>query len=282
VRIVISQLNAYIALTRPVNCVITFFVVIVSAIICFSELNSEYIVILAAVSAALTAAAGNIINDIYDVEADKINHPERPIAKGMISIKNAWIAYLLLTVVAILTSVFINRVATVIIVLTSILLYLYSIRIKKIPLLGNVTIAYLTGLAFVYGGVAVGNVNDAFIPAIFAFMITLIRELLKDVEAIEGVKKVGLTTFPLKFGTKITFMFIVLLTIALILVTIYPFLNQIYSIEYFIITMIIVNPILVYFIKLLYKDNEQKNLNKLSNMLKLNMVFGLLAIFVGK
>ena len=277
-----SQLKNYIVLIRPINFIITFCVVIVGAILCANEVYSIYIILMAAISAALIAAAGNIINDIYDKESDKINHPERPIAKEIISINEAWAAYLVLTLAAILISVFINQVAFAIVVLTSILLYLYSIRIKKILLLDNITVAYLTGLAFVYGGVAVNNVIDAFIPAVFAFMINLIRELLKDIEDIEGDKRVGLASFPIKFGKKTTIILITSLTIALIIATFYPFVNQMYNIEYFIIVMILVNPLLVYFIKVLYEDKQYKNLNKLSNMLKLNMVFGLLAIFFGK
>jgi geranylgeranylglycerol-phosphate geranylgeranyltransferase len=153
---------------------------------------------MAAISAALTAAAGNVVNDIYDKESDKINHPERPLAKGVIKNNEAWAEYFVLTLAAILISALINQVAFAIVVLTSVLLYLYSTRLKKIPLLGNITIAYLTGLAFVYGGVAVNNVKSAYVPAVFAFIINLIRELVKDIQDMEGDKKVGLKTFPIK------------------------------------------------------------------------------------
>jgi geranylgeranylglycerol-phosphate geranylgeranyltransferase len=277
-----SRLKAYIFLGRPINFILTFFVVIVGAIICATEAYSISIILMAAISAALTAAAGNVINDICDKESDKINHPERPLAKGVISDKNAWAEYFILSILAILISAFINQVAFAIVTLTSILLYLYSIRLKRVPLLGNFIVAYLTGLAFVYGGVAVNNVNDALIPAVFAFMINLIRELIKDIEDIEGDKKVGLVSFPIKFGTKVTIILITSLTVVLIIFTFYPFINHIYNIDFFVIAMILVNPLLIYFLKVLYEDNQYKNLNKLSNMLKLNMVFGLLAIFVGK
>ena len=76
--------------------------------------------------------------------------------------------------------------------------------------------------------------------------------------------------------------FITYLTITLIAFTFYPFIKNIYSIEFFVFTMLVVNPILVYFLKLLYEKDVTKNLNKLSNMLKLDMLFGLLAIFLGK
>ena len=237
---------------------------------------------MAATSAALTAAAGNVVNDIYDIESDKINHPKRPLAKETISNNEAWATYFILTSTAILISAFINQVAFAIVVLTSVLLYLYSIRLKRIPLIGNITIAYLTGLAFIYAGLAVYNVQDAFIPAIFAFLINLIRELVKDIQDMEGDNRVNLTTFPIMFGTKATNVLITLLTVILVAFTFFPFLNQVYKIEFFVIAMILVNPLLVYFLKLLYEDRHYENLNKLSNMLKLNMVIGLLAIFLGK
>ncbi len=277
-----SKLSAYIILIRPINFIITFFVVIVGAIICAAEEYSIYVIFMASTSAALTAATGNVVNDIYDIESDKINHPERPLAKETISNNEAWAIYFILTSTAILISAFINQVAFAIVVLTSVLLYLYSIRLKKIPLIGNITIAYLTGLAFVYGGLAVNNVQGAFIPAIFAFLINLIRELVKDIQDMEGDNRVNLSTFPIKFGMKATNVLITLLTVMLVAFTFFPFLNQLYKIEFFIIAMILVNPLLVYFLKLLYEDRHYENLNKLSNMLKLNMVIGLLAIFLGK
>ncbi len=277
-----SRIKAYIFITRPLNVIITFLVVIVGALICINGYFFIPNIFLAALSAAFTAAAGNIINDIYDREPDKINHPKRPLAKGTLSAKNAWVEYFILTLLALVTSSFINRTALIIVILSSVLLYLYSVRLKKIPLLGNITIAYLTGLAFIYGGLSVNNVHGAFIPAIFAFFINFIRELIKDMDDIEGDIKVGLQTFPKRFGMKASILFITFLTITLIAFTFYPFIKNIYNIEFFVLAMLVVNPILVYFLKLLYAKNEKKNLNKLSNMLKLNMFFGLLAIYLGK
>ena len=277
-----SNFKAFIFITRPVNVILTFIVVIVGAFICVISDYSIYKILLAALSAAFTAGAGNIINDIYDIEADKINHPERPLAKGIITTNDAWIEYFILTLLAVAASSFISQKALVIVILTSVLLYLYSTRLKKIPLLGNITVAYLTGLAFIFGGIAVNNVHGALIPAIFAFFINLIRELIKDMDDIEGDTKVGLQTFPKRFGMKATILLITIVTIVLIASTFYPFIKYIYTIEFFVLIMLIVNPILVYFLKLLYEKEVTNNLNKLSNMLKLNMVFGLLAIFLGK
>ncbi len=99
---------------------------------------------------------------------------------------------------------------------------------------------------------------------------------------IEGDTKVGLQTFPKRFGMKASILFITFLTITLIAFTFYPFIKNLYSIEFFVLAMLVVNPILVYFLKLLYEKDGNKNLNKLSNILKMNMLFGLLAIFLGR
>ena len=165
--------------------------------------------------------------------------------------------------------------------MTTFILYLYSKYLKRIPLVGNITVAFLTGLVFVFGGVAVGNPSAAIIPAIFAFLINLIREIVKDMEDIEGDTKAGISTFPIKFGFQKSKIIILIITISLILYTIYPFITQIYKIEYFVIIMITVNPILVYSLKLQFENHSSKNLNKISNLLKLNMVFGLIAIYFG-
>jgi len=77
-------------------------------------------------------------------------------------------------------------------------------------------------------------------------------------------------------------MIVVFVTTVLIILTLYPFVINMYAIEYFLIVMICVNPLMVYIVKSLFEDDSVKNLNKLSNLLKLNMVIGLIAIFLGK
>ena len=66
---------------------------------------------------------------------------------------------LILTLLAVAASYFINQTALAVVILTSVLLYLYSVRVKKIALLGNITVAYLTGLAFIFGGISVNNLK---------------------------------------------------------------------------------------------------------------------------
>ena len=268
-------------MTRPLNLIITFFVVCVGAVISKDSSYELSEIFLAGVSAAFTAAAGNIVNDIIDKDGDKINHPDRMIPSGRLTVKLAGIEYFFLLITACVISSFVSQLAFLIVFLTNVLLFLYSNRLKRIPLLGNITVAYLTGMAFIYGGVSVGHPIAAIIPAVFAFLINLIRELIKDIQDMEGDGKAGIKTFPIKFGVDRTKYLISFLVIILILSTIVPYAFNIYKIEFFVIVMIIVNPLLIYFLKILYQNDFKLNLNKLSNILKLDMIFGLLAIFLG-
>lgn len=273
---------SYIKIIRPLNCLITALVVIVGGIISLvgDSINSN--LILAALAAALTAASGNVINDLYDIEIDKIVHPNRPLAKGELKIVEVRIFYVCLILAASALSFALDLFLFAITILAILILFFYSAILKKIPLIGNVVVALLTALAFLYGGIAVQNISGAVLPAIFAFLINIIRELVKDAEDSEGDKKNNVITFPIKFGIQRTRQLVMVLTLILIGFTFYPFADRIYKIEYFVVIMIIVNPILVYSLKSLFTNNERKNFHYISSLLKFDMIFGLIAIYLGK
>ena len=277
----LSRITSFIKITRPINVLITFCVIVIAAIIC---IRGEYVIskiLFAAIAGASTAGAGNIINDIFDLEIDKINKPGRPLAAGRLKLNEALGLYLALVIFSVALSAFINWPAFLIEVFTSIALFLYSFILKKVVLIGNLLISFLAGLAFIFGGVTVGHFQYAVIPAIFAFLINLLRELVKDMEDLKGDSQKGVLTFPYKYGPLLTKRLIFIFTFILILATFYPFLFNIYGIKYFIVVMVIVNPLLIYFIKKLFENDSLKNLNKLSFLLKLNMVVGLIAIYLG-
>ena len=276
-----EKFTAIIKLIRPVNFLITFISVIVAAVICLPNKSPGVNVFIAAIAASLVMASGNIINDIFDLEIDKINRPERPLPSGKISNKEALVLYFIFLLLSFMCSWFINLPAFLIVVVSTLILYLYSKYIKRIPLVGNIIVAFLTGLVFIYGGFVVDNPKAAIVPALFAFLINLIREVVKDMEDINGDRMIGVITLPIKFGFQKSRVLILVITIFLVLFTLYPFLIQFYKIEYILIVMIIVNPILVYSLKLLFKNQSVGSLSKISNLLKLDMVFGLIAIYFG-
>ena len=241
-----NKIQAVIKLIRPINFLITFITVVVAAFICQPSFVFSSSVILAAFAASFTLASGNIINDIYDIEIDKINRSSRPLPSGKISYKEAHGLYFTFLLLSLIISLFINIPAFFIVILATLVLFLYSKYLKRIPLIGNITVAFLTGLVFIYGGIAVENYDAAIIPALFAFLINLMREIVKDMQDIKGDEKASVISFPIKYGFQKSKILSLVVSILLILFTFYPFLIQLYRIEYFIIVMVIVNPLLIY------------------------------------
>ncbi len=278
----VRKILQFIKISRPLNITIIFFTVLVAGFLCSENNTITFSTFLAGISASLIAVAGYVINDYFDIKIDKINRPERPLASGEISVKSAIIYYSITSIIGLSLSILINYTAFFIALLTAILLFIYSLKIKTIPLFGNLSVAALTGLTFIYGGISVNNISASLIPAVFALLINFVREIVKDMEDVNGDIQNGIETFPYKFGFSIAKNFIVFITIILILFTCFPYIFKLYKIEYFIIVMSIVNPALVYVLVSIFKNDSSGNLNKLSFILKLDMIFGLSAIYLGK
>ncbi len=276
------KIFSYIKITRPINVAITFFVVVVAILISQTESTDFYVILFASIAAALVTATGNIVNDIFDIDTDRISHQDRVLVSGKISKTEAWTEYILLNSISFVISASLSVKLMVIILTAIFVLYIYSSTLKRLPLIGNLTIAFLTGLAFIYGGFAAGNPMSAIVPAVFAFLINLIREIVKDMQDIEGDKTSGVITFPIKFGFQKSKILILIITFSLILYTIYPFIIELYKIEYFMIVMLFVNPLLILCLKLLFDDKKENSISVVSIALKLNMVFGLIAIYLGR
>lgn len=276
-----KKLHAIFKIIRPVNFLITFLSIVVAGIICntghFEIINLIY----AGISGAIAAAGGNVINDYMDIEIDRINKPDRALPSGILTNKEVLLLYSVFIAASVVLAILINIYALIVVIISNLLIFLYSFRIKRVPLLGNIFVAFFTGLAFIYGGIAVNNLLYALIPAVFAFMINLIRELVKDMEDVIGDRAQNIITFPQKYGFKKTNFLTVGLAVILMLLTVIPFVFNIYKIEYFIVVMLTVNLMLVYFISKIGTENSKGNYSKLSALLKVSMIFGLAAIYLG-
>ena len=271
---------AYWKIIRLLNGGITFLVVFLT-ITALSGGTVSSIALLASAAAAVTASAGNVINDILDIEADRVNRSERILVQGLISKRAAITYYIFLIVLSIISSAYVSTVAATIVVLVHVLLFIYSKFLKGIPLIGNIVVAGLTGFAFLYAGIIAHKIEQCFIFAVFAFFVNLIREIVKDIEDTEGDVAQGVVTFVIRFGMKKTKTLITGLAIALIIITFVPVFTRSLKIEFFVMCMIFVNPILLYIVKLMKESAEPKVLRTISNLLKLCMLFGLVAIYLG-
>ncbi len=276
-----KKIMGIVKIVRPSNVLITGLTIFVSVWIFGSETFELFkLALVAGIAGALIDAGGNVINDFFDVEIDRINKPRRPIPSGLISREFALFVYFILTIFGLFVASFLNKIAFIIAICSAFVIFLYSYKLKRIPLLGNFTVAFLTGLAFVFAGSVVGNFKEPLFPFIFAFMINFGREVLKDIEDIEGDLKAGVRTFPIVYGVKWAVWVSVFIFVVLIFVTIVPYLAGIYN-HFYALIVLLVDAGLVFVIFSLIRDSSKYNLNRLSNILKFEMLIGLSAIYFG-
>jgi geranylgeranylglycerol-phosphate geranylgeranyltransferase len=145
--------------------------------------------VLAAFSTAFVTAGGNVVNDILDRESDRVNHPDRPLVTGAISPSVArWTAAGLLAAAVVVAApvILLRPLVGALLAVALIALLSYEFRFKSAGFGGNLLVAFLTGLVFLYGGAAAG-MPIAVLPFSFmAFFATLSREVIKDMEDLAG------------------------------------------------------------------------------------------------
>lgn len=272
---------SFLSILRLSNFMIAFATIYFAIVIADGSLAFQQITFLASLSGALIGGAGMVINDYFDFNIDNINRPERPLPSGLISKKGAIVYYLALNIIALVLILETNTVVISIALCSIVLIFLYSYRLKKIMLAGNFTVALMTGMAFIFGGAVGENITTLIIPAVFAFLINFAREIIKDVEDIEGDKQYNSRTFPILFSERNALYLASAVLFVLILFTFVPFIFQIYKIEYFILVLFGVDIVMLYSIKSIFRNPSKSNLRRIGNLIKYDMAIGLLAIYLG-
>ena len=246
------------------------------------------------------AAAGNIINDVYDIETDLVNKPDSVIVGNHISEKRALNLFIILNVIGVgigfyLSSIIGKSSFSVVFVVISALLYIYASYLKGTALIGNIVVSVLVAMSIIIVGLfdllpAITLQNQqtqlaifkiSLYYALFAFMINLLREIIKDIEDIDGDYKTDMKTLPIVIGRERTTMLIFILSLVpLFSVTYYVVINlykQQIAVGYFLI--FIIAPLLYFTIKS-YTVKTKTELHYLSNLLKLIMLFGILSLLL--
>ena len=154
------------------------------------------------VSAFLIGGYGNIINDVLDVEIDRVNKPWRPLPSGRVSIRTAGIAAWFLLGTGLFLAVLLGIPSFLTAISAGILLYCYSRWVKKKGFLGNLVISVLSFMVILYGGLSSPDPLLSLLPGIYAFFIILGREVLKGLEDIEGDRAHGVGTIAVVYGIR--------------------------------------------------------------------------------
>ncbi|MBM4175371.1 MAG: hypothetical protein FJ213_04260 [Ignavibacteria bacterium] len=277
----ILRFAVYLKILRLTNFVIAFASIYFAVLIANEDLAFQLNTFFAALSGAVIGGAGMVINDYFDFEIDKLNRPERPIPAGLISKNNALKYYIILNAIAFIMLYKTGVIVYVIALCSMVLIFFYSFKLKRLPLVGNLCVALMTGIAFIFGGAVGGNIQNLIIPAVFAFLINLAREIIKATEDLEGDKQFHLRTFPIVFGDKIALKLAFSILILLMFFTLLPYIFKIYSLTYFLIIVFGVNAVIIYSILSLQSDSSKSNLRRIGNLIKYDMAIGLLAIYLG-
>ena len=248
----------------------------------------------------LIAAAGYVINDIEDVETDKINKPNQLIVSKYISENDATTIFMVLNIIGVglgfyLTYSIGKTGFFAIFFIASALLYIYSTSLKQIAIVGNAVVSLVVALSILSVGIfeliPAMNVNNEAVQitfmniikdyAIFAFMVNLVRELVKDLEDIEGDKAAEIETLPVILGrqraNKIAFLISLtpILSITYYIVT-YLF-KQLPVVGYFLI--LVIAPLIYASIKL-FNAKDKAEYKHISLIYKLVMFTGMLSLLL--
>jgi geranylgeranylglycerol-phosphate geranylgeranyltransferase len=275
-----SKFVEFLKLARPVNCAITLMSVWVGAVIADNIFISVRIV-LATVSACLIAAYGNIINDIFDIEVDRLNKPNRPLVRGVVGKRGAMILVIAFCIIGLALSFGVGGAAPIVAFVSALLLLIYTPLLKGIPYLGNLTVAFVASLAFVYGGMAVGKPYGALILSVFAFLIHLGRELVKDIEDRLADSRVGHRTAATISNARYARLAAIAVIVILIVATFIPVAIGFYGAGYFLVILIGADFFLVESAHLVARTKNEAEMHRVAIWLKIAMPFGLLAVLLG-
>ncbi|WP_405604575.1 geranylgeranylglycerol-phosphate geranylgeranyltransferase [Polaribacter sp. Asnod1-A03] len=259
--------------------------------------TSQFLIL--GISVISITAGGYIINDIFDVETDKINKPKNVFIGRNIKLRTAIISYISLTSFGLILATYLSYIRNSLSLISffafSILsLFFYSYNLKKRTLIGNILISILCSLPILlvylfHSDYTTRSVGDGIllyyvviIYAIFSFLTTFIREIIKDIEDINGDLKIKAKTLPIIMGrkraAKIAFLFTCILFF-FILILLLSFKNKIYFVSYGLIFILF--PLIIFMFKL-YLAETKERFSKLSNTMKVIMFFGILSMLLFK
>ena len=270
----------HLIIIRPLNLLITAFASVIAYFIVAE--NVIYLnLLLITLSTVLTAGAGNIINDIIDINIDIINKPDRPLPSKNMKVSSAYIAYSILVIGSLMAGYFLGYHSFAAVLLVNFILLFYTIFLKRRPFWGNFIVAFISGYLFYFCSITTGNFESIIPLAISAFLFHLIREIIKDIADIEGDKNERANTMAIKLGVKRTVLIVKTLIIFLISYLLYLMTLGDYTMFFPAIILIAVFPVILFVFAILFMDIKKINYEKLSLIMKIDMIFGILSFYFG-
>lgn len=234
---------------------------------------------LLSLSTVLIAAAAYINNDYYDQKIDMINRPDRVVVGTLFRRRLAILAHFMMTVLGIAIGFYLTFFVGAIHVFSSALLWMYSNRLRRLPIVGNLVIAVSSGMALLLVPIYLGRYEPlVYVYTIFAVSIILIREVIKDLEDVKGDRRFGVKTIPVFWGIRgaKVFIGIVVLGGMLFLISFLVLVDN-WMITYYFIALI---PVLIWFVVKLILADTQKHYSSLRQITNVIIFTGLISMLI--
>lgn len=273
-----TLVESFLRLTRAWNLVIIVFAQYFTAFfLAKADVLHDLRLFLLSLSTGLVAAGGYVINDYYDVKIDYINNPDRVVVGKTIHRRFAILFHVGLSVLGIFVGFFVSWKLAVVNVLSVSVLWFYSNLLKRLPFIGNFTVALLTGASIAIL-ILLYDVNTILILiyALFSLFMTLVREIIKDMEDLKGDNTYGCKTLPIVWGIRKTKTTLYLLIIVFLLSVV--IINQVYvklDVIYFVMLLFVP---LAWLTARLVRADTKKDYGWLSSFCKIIMLLGILSM----
>ncbi|WP_128548766.1 geranylgeranylglycerol-phosphate geranylgeranyltransferase [Larkinella soli] len=232
---------------------------------------------LLSLSTVCIAAAGYIINDYFDVKIDIVNKPERVIIGRYLKRQIAMGAHQALNFVGIAIGFYLSKWVFLVDVLSVTLLWFYSARFKRQPFVGNFIVSSLTALSLIVLAVYYRRQVDLLlIYALFSFVISLVREIIKDMEDVKGDARFGCRTLPIVWGLRRTKQLLYLI-IAAFITSLFLIADSLQNQQLGWIFVILLIPI-AWLVFRLVRADTRRDFAYLSSLCKLIMLIGVVSM----
>jgi len=233
--------------------------------------------LLAMIVTFFITAGSMTFNDYFDWKIDKINHPERPVPRGVLKPVEMLYFTIVLFTIGIAISYFINLLCFGIVILSIIVLFIYEKYSKNISISGNITVAFVSAISFTFGGASVGNPYSSLILSLIAFFIIVSREIIMDIRDSEG-DKLFRKTLPMQIGKKPALYIATVFLLAAVVLLPVPYFLYILN-GWYLLAIIPVGIITLYAMFHAYLDI--KNVDKTASLMRIALAIGLIAFIAG-
>ncbi len=201
-----SPARSALALVRPRNLLLAAAGVAVGGFLALGRVAFPAALAWAMASALGLGAAGNAANDVFDVEADRINRPLRPLVTGELTRRAAIVISGVSGGFGLFAAWWVSGALFVLALLALAVMLVYSPWLKSRGVRGNLAVAVVASLPLVYGAVALGDWRAGLVPFVLAALLHLAREIVKDIEDVAGDLALGRRTLPIVWGTEAGFL----------------------------------------------------------------------------